>query len=241
MKAKILIEYDHMAASVRAAEILTDALKADPEMIVTFAAGATPLECYRLLAELQREGKTELRRATYVGLDEWIGLGPEDAGSCIETMNTAYYIPAGIPWERIVYFDGRCRDPEAEARRVSGQIRELGGIDLAVLGVGVNGHIGFNEPDVSLRGEFSLVSLSKTTQTVGRKYFNGGQTPQKGATITLETLKQAKTVIVIATGENKRQAATHILAEDGTLPAGAFLNHPNAWYIFDKLAVPDRC
>lgn len=119
MKARIPAEKDHMAASVRAAEILAEKLRDNPESNVTFAAGNTPLDCYRLLIEWQREGRVDLRRACYIGLDEWIGLGPEDEGSCIQTMNSVCCHPAGIPRERIFCFDGCCPDPQKEARRMS--------------------------------------------------------------------------------------------------------------------------
>ncbi len=238
MKATILIEKNHETASARAADIIAAALAAKPELTVTFAAGDTPLACYRLLIARQRAGELELRNAHYIGLDEWIGLGPDDAGSCIEVMNRSYYGPAGIPRSRIDCFDGRRVDADAEAGRMCGVLAQTGGLDLAVLGVGVNGHIGFNEPDTATQGDFSLVPLSETTQTVGRKYFGGGATPTRGATITLDALKKAKTILVIATGEKKQKAAADVLDEVGALPVGAFLDHPGAVYIFDESAAP---
>lgn len=240
MRAHILIEKDHQAASALAAKLIAGKLMENPRMKVTFAAGFTPLECYKLLIGQQREGKVKLDQAYYVGLDEWIGLGPKDVGSCIETMNSAYYVPAGISPAQIAYFDGLCEDPKAEERRMCNVIADIGGIDLAVVGVGVNGHIGFNEPDTALQGDFSLVPLSETTQTVGMKYFNGSRTPKEGATMTLHALKRAKTVIVIATGEKKRAVAGQILTGKCDLPVGAFLEHPDAYYIFDSLAASSR-
>ncbi len=225
-----------MAASMLAANIIGGKLRENPAMAVTFAAGFTPLECYKLLLRQQHAGMLRLDRAQYIGLDEWVGLGPNDTGSCIQTLNSAYYIAAGIPPAQISYFDGLCTDPQAEAQRMCDVIASIGGIDMAVVGVGINGHIGFNEPNTVLQGDFSLVALSETTRIVGKKYFDGSQTPKVGATITLQALKKAKTVIVIATGEKKQPAVKKIIAGDSSLPASAFLDHPNAYYIFDSHA-----
>ncbi len=236
MQATILIEKDHEAASARAAQLVAEKLLEKPEENVTFAAGNTPLACYEKLIERQEKGELNLRAAHYIGLVEWIGLGPDDVGSCIETMNTGYYGPAGIPRDHIEYYNGLCADPAAEAQRLCGVLGQVGGIGLTVLGVGVNGHIGFNEPGLVTQGDFSLVPLSETTQTVGRKYFGGGATPTNGATMTLDALKKARTVIVIATGANKREAVAGILTGKSDLPVGAFLDHPGAVYIFDEAA-----
>ena len=238
MQATILIEKDHEAASARAAQIVAEKMLETPGMNATFAAGNTPLACYEKLIERQTAGELDLRAARYIGLDEWIGLGPDNVGSCIETMNTSFYGPAGIPRDHIEFFNGLCADPGAEAKRMCGVFAQAGGIDLTVLGVGVNGHIGFNEPGLVTQGDFSLVPLSETTQTVGRKYFGGGATPKDGATMTLDALKKAKTVVVIATGENKRAAVAGILAGKSDLPVGAFLDHPGAVYVFDEAAAP---
>lgn len=113
-------------------------------------------------------------------------------------------------------------------------------IQLAVLGVGVNGHVGFNEPGLSLDGEYSLLPLSESTQQVGKKYFGGRDTPKMGATTTLHALQRASTVVILATGEKKRAAVAEILSGNCALPVGAFLDHPGAVYIFDNAAAGTR-
>ncbi|NLV59079.1 MAG: hypothetical protein GXY67_09950 [Clostridiales bacterium] len=232
---EIVICRDHQMVSQYAADRLASAFLHKPDLTVTFAAGDTPLACYRQLLRSQQTGALRLDQALYIGLDEWVGLGPETPGSCIATMNLGYYHPAGIPAQRVIAFDGLRPDPEAEAERMQKVLGEHP-LDLAVLGVGINGHVGFNEPETPLSGDFSLVPLSETTQSVGRKYFSGKPTPILGATITLQALKKARQVIIIATGAHKRDIVSGIFAERADLPVCAFLSHHGALYLFDEAA-----
>lgn len=235
MQSKIVICKDHEAASRYAADLVAKAFLAKPELTVTFAAGDTPFACYKELIHQQEAGKLVLTRAQYMGLDEWVGLGPETPGSCIASMNEGFYHPAGIPRERINAFDGKANHIPDEALRMQKAL-EAHPLELAMLGVGVNGHIGFNEPGPAAQGDFSLVELSETTQSVGRKYFGGQATPTQGATITLGALGKAHTLVILATGENKRQAMAPVLAGQGDLPVCAFLDHPGAVYVLDEAA-----
>ena len=235
MAARIVICKNHQEASRYAADLVAGVLAQKPESTVTFASGDTPSDCYRELVRRQEAGELRLDRARYIGLDEWVGLGPQDEGSCIASMNKAYFHPAGIPRENILAFDGRSLDPGEETLRMQG-ILQRWPLELAVLGVGVNGHVGFNEPEAALPGEFSLVALSDTTQRVGRKYFAGRATPLQGATITLQALARAGRVVILATGGAKREAVSGVLAGRKDLPVCAFLEHPGAFYVLDEEA-----
>ena len=232
---KMIICKDHQEASRRAADLIAEALAAKPDMTLTLAAGDTPFACYRELISRQESGQLRLTEARYIGLDEWVGLGPETPGSCIACMNEGYYNPAEIPREQISVFDGRAADVDAEIERMRNML-EQHPLELAVLGIGVDGHVGFNEPGTPTSGDFSPVPLSQSTQEVGKKYFSGNQTPAMGATITVQALQKAGRVVVIATGENKREVASSLLAGRADLPASAFFNHPDAYYIFDEAA-----
>ncbi|MDL2323611.1 6-phosphogluconolactonase [Ruminococcaceae bacterium OttesenSCG-928-A16] len=236
MKAQIVICKNHQEASLYAAKLAAAEFAQNPGLTATFAAGDTPFSCYHSLIQKQQNEGLQLNLAQYIGLDEWIGLGPNDEGSCLHYMNKGYYWPAGIPQQQINAFDGRAKNIDAELIRMR-EILHENPLDLAILGVGVNGHIGFNEPGIPTSGDFSLVALSETTQTVGRKYFAGKHTPQQGATITLQALKKARRIIIIATGTSKKAAATSILAGQHTLPVGAFAGHAGTCYVFDEQAV----
>lgn len=236
MKNNIVICKDHQAASLYAAGLIAESFIKKPEMTVTFAAGDTPFACYHQLTQRQEKGELRLDRALYIGLDEWVGLGADTAGSCIGSMMEGYYHPAGIPNERILAFDGLAVSPDGELERMREILRQHT-LELAVLGVGVNGHVGFNEPGAITSGDFSFVPLSESTQLVGRKYFSGEETPTQGATITLQALKKAKQVLILATGASKRDAVRAIVDGSTQLPVCAFLDHPGVCYIFDEASV----
>lgn len=235
MKSEIKIFNNHDEASNFVANLFAEKLNKNPKATITLAAGDTPLAFFEKIISKQNLGEVDLKSAKYIGLDEWIGLGPQDAGSCINIMNTAFYNPAGIPRENIKVFDGLTNNIEGEIEQMNEVLAE-NPLDIAVLGVGVNGHIGFNEPNVQTTNDFSLVPLSETTQKVGKKYFDGKDTVKMGATITLKALKEAKTVIILATGENKKEAVSGIILGDSKLPVGEFINHSGAVYVFDNNA-----
>lgn len=231
MKAQLKIYPTAGDACNEAARLVAEHINETESPVLTLAAGDTPLPAYeRLLARASR-GETDLHKPVYIGLDEWAGLGESDFGSCRYTMNAALYLPAGIPRESIIAFDG-LKEPTAEARRVETELLAIGGLTLALLGVGINGHIGFNEPDCPIGGFFGLTPLSATTQTVGKKYFGGGDTPAIGASLSIAALKKARTKILLLTGERKADIAARILGGE-PLPAAEFLDDAGAVYILD--------
>ena len=238
MKAQILRVATEADTASEAARLIGAHLNAERGALVTLAAGFTPLAAYERLVAMQSRGEVNLKKVRYVGLDEWVGLGESDEGSCIHTMNGAFYKPAGIPRENLCVFDGTANEPLGEAQRLNAFMEASTGLSLAVLGIGLNGHVGFNEPGDPLPGQFSLTALSDVTQAAGRKYFSGKAAPAQGATLTLHALTEAKRVIVIATGAHKRDVVKTVLAGESSLPAAAFLEHPGALYIFDEACCP---
>jgi len=225
------------AAACETALRIARHFEARPGALVAPAAGFTPLAAYGKLALMAKKGEADPASMRYIGLDEWIGVGPADAGSCIATMNGAFYGPCGVPPERIRAFDGLAEDPAQEARAMDAYLASAGGLSLAVLGIGLNGHVGFNEPGRPLPGLFSLTELSETTVSAGRKYFGGRPVPTHGATVTLAALMAAEEVLLVATGAHKREIVRAVLA-GADVPAAKFLAHPNAVYIFDAEAYP---
>ena len=153
------------------ANIVIACINAKPDCVICFAAGETPLPMLKKLVELQEKKQVDLNSAYYVSLDEWWGIGYETPGSCIQVMKDNFYTPAGISASRMVLFDGTAGDAEAEKRRIAGFLEQKGGLDLIVLGVGMNGHVGFIEPGVHSEGACELIPLSETTKKVSAKYF----------------------------------------------------------------------
>ena len=235
MRIVVKDNYEEMAASC--AEFICAYIDANPGRLLCFAAGDTPLGILGKLIETQKSGKVNLSTMYYAGLDEWVGLGYEDKGSCRQIMADSFYNPAKIPGERLRVFDGKA-DADFENAAVLDFINAKGGIGLAMLGIGMNGHIGFNEPGAKDNFEGGKVLLSENSRMVGQKYFDKTQNLEYGVTLGIKTLAASETVILIASGETKADIIAHALKtnNDPNLPASYLTNHPNYHVFLDKAA-----
>ncbi len=227
-------EMSHMAASAVAAYI-----NQNPGALLCLAAGTTPMGTFEALIEIQKAGKVDLTSVFYAGLDEWVGLGYQDKGSCCQVMFDAYYTPAGIHPERVHIFDGIDNDTETQCRLMEDWINTHGGIGLTVLGIGMNGHIGFNEPYAPDINSCFTIPLDDTTKLVSIKYFDRQQSVEYGITIGWRMLKDAKNVLLLADGEKKAQIVQLSLCGqmDPSVPASLMYDHPALTVIADKGAV----
>lgn len=229
---------DHEELSRAVAVKIAGWIGSNPGKLVCLAAGDTPLAAFRHLVQLQEQGKVDLASVNYVGLDEWVGLGIEDRGSCRQVMTDGFYGPARIPGENMRVFDGLA-EPAAECERIATWIQGHKGIGLTLLGVGMNGHVGFNEPGTVIKGICGLVELDDVTLNVGSKYFAQGPVPATGITVGLETLKKAGKIILMLSGSKKKDILARILTNpsDSDLPAARLLDHPDLDLCCDRQAV----
>jgi len=212
-------------------------IRKNPGALLCFAAGDTPLPVFRILIDMQARGDVDLGSVFYVGLDEWVGLGRETKGSCAQVMYDSFYTPARIPESKICAWDG-LKDPLYEMKRVEAWISSHGGIALALLGIGMNGHIGFNEPYSKLTTGTGLVQLDETTKQVSVKYFSTPQPVKEGVTICMGELKKAKKLIMMATGQHKASIIKKVAQcqPDEVVPASLMTNHPNIALYIDRWA-----
>ena len=149
-----------------------------------------------------------------------------------------YYTPAGIPRERIEVFDGLNPDLEAEKSRIARWIQDRGGIGFSLLGIGMNGHVGFNEPGAGLPTGCIDIALDETTRRVSRKYFDSPLSVKRGVGVGAGTLKQAGRLILMADGARKAEIVCKTLLEPPTdrVPASLMADHPNASIFLDEAA-----
>lgn len=221
------------AVALRAAEFIGK----NPGALICLAAGDTPLEAYRHMIRLQSEGKVDLSSAWYVGLDEWVGLGRETRGSCRQVMFDGFYDPAGIPAERVAAWDG-LKDVNAEIERIETWIREMGGIAFTILGIGMNGHIGFNEPGTGLPRGCIRVKLDETTRRVSAKYFDAPLPVEYGVGVGAGELKKAREILLMASGAQKASIVARVASGtlDPGVPASMLADHPNLALMLDEAA-----
>src|SRR5690606_8850859 len=182
MAVKIYPDYDSL--SLHAATEIAAQIADKPNSVLCLAAGDTPRMVYKLLTDIVRKENIDCSKCTFIGLDEWVGVAPENEGSCHYFLSENLLKPLSVAPGQSCLFNGMAKDLAAECNRVDSFIRDRGGIDLMLVGVGMNGHVGFNEPRVAEDRYAHVVELHEMTRSVGQKYFKEAATlPQQGITL----------------------------------------------------------
>jgi glucosamine-6-phosphate deaminase len=228
--------YDEMSS--RAASLIADYVKRKPDGLLCFAAGNTPLGAYTLLVEAVRSGKVSFERCRFVSLDEWVGLSGEDEGSCRQTLDDRFFKPLRIDEANIHFFKGKSEDLGAECKSMDAFVSINGNIDLMVLGIGMNGHLGFNEPGASTSLYSHITDLAPVTQQVSVKYFSEKKDLQQGITLGIRHIMEADTVIVLADGAKKADIIKAAFGREVSdlVPASILQRHPNVSLLLDEAA-----
>ncbi len=221
-----------------AAQHMASLVAAKPDALLCMASGETPIPTYRELARLHHAGEVDFSQCRFVGLDEWVGFGPADEGSCSWFLYRDLFGPLNLRPEQIHYFDAKAADLPAECARIDAVIANNGGLDLLVVGIGTNGHIALNEPGTPFGVGCHVVELTEETKTVGQKYFSGPTALSLGITVGLRHLTEARDVMVMATGPRKtailHEALTGPVTEQ--VPASIVQQHPHAGIWADEVA-----
>lgn len=235
---KLSIFDDYADLSYQVARIIYEQVRSKPGSVICLASGDTPLLAYNLFTVLLKHTPVVSPHFTLVGLDEWIGISPENKGSCSYFLHRNIIDPLLLPPEQVRLFNAMTPDPEQECRLMDEFIQSKGGIDLMIVGIGMNGHIGFNEPGVSPGLRSHVIALDETTRTVGQKYFTGAATLTKGITLGLKYLLEAKTAVLFASGEGKAPIVKAALeGEINTgVPASLMRKHPGGRVMLDRRA-----
>ena len=202
------------------------------------AAGDTPRHAYAAVAEKATAGGVDFSRCTFIGLDEWLGIAPSNEGSCHYFLDRNLFTPLGIKPSQVHLFDALSANPESECRKMDDIIRGRGGIDLIIVGVGMNGHIGFNEPGVPVQRYSHVADLDATTTSVGQKYFPEKTSLHKGITLGLQHFLESRTAILMASGSKKAEVIKNALEGPVTpsMPASIVQKHPRARVMLDEEA-----
>lgn len=228
---------DYAAMSRKAAEAVRDCLKADPEGLISFAGGDTPLGMVQEFVRMVNAGECDISRAKFVMLDEWVGLNETDEGSCAHFLKTNLFDKLERPFAECFCFNGKATDLDAELAAHDAFIKKCGGLTVSVLGVGMNGHLGFNEEGVDFSLRSHKIPLSETTKRVMSKYFGGKALPLEfGITQGIGQIMEAKHVFVIANGEKKADIIRRSIKGEvsNAVPATVVQNHPNSCFILDE-------
>jgi 6-phosphogluconolactonase/glucosamine-6-phosphate isomerase/deaminase len=191
------------ALAERSANLMVEAITARPDALCCFAAGFTQNETYARFAALIRRQCVPVDRLRVIGLDEWVSLNGCDAGSCRAYIDEHIVRPLGLRQDQILmFFDGKM-DPDGQCARADRVLDAEGPINLLVLGVGMNGHLGFNEPGTDPLVRSHAPALTHSSISTGRKYFPQEHALSRGLTLGLGDLFQARTILVQAIGAHK--------------------------------------
>jgi glucosamine-6-phosphate isomerase len=236
MTPKISIYPDYQSMSLAAADRVLALLANKPNAVICLPSGSTPLGMFQTLAAANQKGMADFSKCIFIGLDEWIGMGADDNGSCRDLLDKDFLKPIGLRENQIVFFDGKAIDPQAECDRVNKVVASLGGLDLIVLGVGMNGHLALNEPGTPWDTYAHISELETVTKEVGQKYFEKPTVLTKGITVGIKHILESKTAILLASGSSKAEVIKRALAfpVTATFPATALQNHLNAELILDE-------
>ncbi len=234
----IVVCKDYEEMSRRAAEIVAEQVKKRPDGLISFPGGDTPLGMVHVFADMVNEGKVDISRTHYVSLDEWVGLSNEDEGSCGLFNQQNLLSRLQHPFAGTHIINGAAEDIESERVALNDYISQYGPLDVSVLGIGMNGHLGFNENGVDFDLDAHIIPLSETTLKVMTKYFGEKFHPTQGISQGIRQIMAAKTVILIANGAHKAEILKKAVHGPVTneVPASVLQNHPNCYVVADEAA-----
>jgi glucosamine-6-phosphate deaminase len=246
IEPQLILEADSASAGVRAASLVDEVIRTTPGAVLGLPTGSTPIPMYAALVRLHRETGTDWSGVTTFNLDEYLGIGPDHPESYDLFMRRHLFEGVNLPPERAHLPHGLAPDPVAEAERYERAIEAAGGLDLAVLGVGINGHIGFNEPAATLTARTHIATLDADTwrRSFPELAADPSLTDQADApfrrayTMGIGTILQAKRLLLVATGESKREIIRAALHGPVTtqLPASLLQLHRHVTIILDRAA-----
>jgi galactosamine-6-phosphate isomerase len=213
-------------------------MQATSKPLICVASGDSPSGIYKNIVRDTLANKMNIDSWSFLGLDEWVGLNGDDEGSCRYHLNRELFTPLAIPANRICFFNGAASDLEDECKITEAHIKEHNGIEIAILGLGMNGHIGMNEPNTSIYTRSHIINLDPLTVEVGQKYFKKPQPLTKGITLGIDTLMDAKHIVLVVNGAKKADIVKKVMEGpiSEAVPASLLRNHPNCSIYLDEAA-----
>lgn len=235
----LLIVEDYEALSHAGADWLVGAITGNPEAAIVVATGDTPMGMYRELAERRRRGLTDPSRLRAFQLDAYLGLAPGDRRSLFGWMRHSFLEPLGISEEHIVRLAGDAADPWQACRAYEEAVHRAGGFDISILGLGPNGHLGFNEPPSPPHAPTRVVDLTPESILSNARYWGGEQhVPHQALTCGMDLLLSARRTLLVVSGAHKHRILHRAIEGPPTpnLPASYLQTAPNVTIIADRAA-----
>lgn len=237
---RIYVTEDYNAMSRRVANIISAQVILKPDCVLGLATGSTPVGAYKQLVEWYKKGDLDFSQVRSINLDEYVGLAPTHDQSYRYFMQSNLFDHVNIVPENTNVPNGLAKNADEECRRYNEVIHTLGPIDLQLLGMGHNGHIGFNEPSDAFELETHVVNLTDTTIQANARFFaSADEVPRQAMTMGIQTIMQAKKVLVAVSGKDKAEIVKKAFTGPVTpqVPASILRMHSDVILVGDKAAL----
>lgn len=237
MRVILCDNYDEVSKA--ATKLVESQINLKPNCVLGLATGSTPVGMYKRLIEKCKNGELDFSEVTTFNLDEYYPISRDNDQSYYYFMNENLFGEININKENIHIPNGEAKDVESECEEYEKMIEEAGGIDLQILGIGQNGHIGFNEPDDNLNSKTHVTELTESTIKANSRFFDSiDDVPTKALTMGIATILKSKKIILMACGKEKSDAIAELLTDDIKTenPATMLKVHPDVVLICDKEA-----
>jgi glucosamine-6-phosphate deaminase len=236
MEVRVYKDYEELSRAT--ADLIGSYVVQKPDAMICIASGHTPVGTFRCLVQDVQAGKLDLSEATFVSLDEWIGVDPADPGSCLAMLKNDFFEHLTLRKEQVQFFDVTVKDLQGECDRINQLIAQHGGLDIMLVGIGTNGHIGMNEPGSSFDDYAHIGQLAEATITTGQKYFKKATQLDKGITLGLRHFREAKVPILQANGAKKAAIMKMVMSSAVTtnIPATVVHEINNGFILLDREA-----
>jgi glucosamine-6-phosphate deaminase len=204
-RTRLTIVSGYDALSVQAADIVAESVNACPTCAITLPTGETPRGMYEELVRRIRDGSLDFSKVKFFCLDDYLGKSMDDEISLTRWLHEVFLEPADIPRQNIHLIPTEASDSDAAAARYEREIADAGGLELAVVGLGPNGHVGFNEPGSAIDSRTRVVDLTPESRQQNSAYYEEGpqMIPPRAITMGLGTILEARRVVLIVSGESK--------------------------------------
>ncbi len=236
---RVLVYDDAQTMSRAAATIIANEILSKENPVLGLATGSSPIETYKCLVEMYKDSVISFKNVRSFNLDEYVGLPIEHEESYHSFMKRNLFDHVDIEADAFHVPSGNTSDPTVEGHKYDQMIIESGGIDLQLLGLGQNGHIGFNEPDTSFSRGTHLVNLSENTIEANSRFFSSiDEVPKQAISMGILSIMNAKKILLIATGKNKSEAVKKMLEGeiDPSCPASILQTHKDVVVLLDREA-----